>query len=417
MILAFAVLVVLFAAVIVDNLADRSILYPPFIFNLIWFLVILVYVIFKCIDPGEMDTLHTKTFILIGISNILFTLGGLYARFQFRKKPSDISFRPSAIPEIMGDLIIVVTLISLVLLWFKARDLASQVWAKNFFIALRHQLTNMRMTYGILDYFLVFGLFASLYRLYLFDNFSDLDVGKKAKLVFSVLVSFAFLALSTGRTYIFFYFITVFITLFLKGKFKSRYITGFLFLALMAFITVGIILNKGGEFGESAGENMRQGLRHILAYFEGPVLALDRFITSGFDHTFGRNTFRFFIAVLYETGLVTTPPVDIVKEWIFVPYPTNVFTVFQPYVMDFGMVGCWVIMFCFGLVHTWMFYRAKTAGNHFKMLTAFSYYPLLMVFFQDQYFSLLSFWVQLWFYSFILLFLFREYSPGKKKIA
>ncbi|NMC40460.1 MAG: oligosaccharide repeat unit polymerase [Bacteroidales bacterium] len=417
MILAIVVLVVLLAAVIADNLADRSILYPPFVFNAIWFMVILIYVIFKFIDPGEMDTLHPKTLILVGISNIIFSLGGLYVRLQFRKKPSEIKFRPSAIPEIAGDLIIVLTIITLVLLWFRAREMASQVWAKNFFIALRHQLTNMRMTYGILDYFLVFGLFASLFRLYLFDNFRDLTFKRRVKLVISVLISFAFLALSTGRTYIFFYFITVFITLYLKGKFRSRYVTGFFLTALLTFVIVGIVLNKGGEFGESAGENLKLGLGHILAYFEGPVLALDRFVTSGFDHTFGKNTFRFFIAVLYETGLVNTPPVDIVKEWIFVPYPTNVFTVFQPYVMDFGIPGCWVIMFLLGLVHTWMFYRAKTSDNHFKMLTAYSYFPLLMVFFQDQYFSLLSFWIQLWFYSFILLFLFREYSPGKPKIA
>jgi oligosaccharide repeat unit polymerase len=272
----------------------------------------------------------------------------------------------------------------------------------------------MRLTYGILDYFLVFGLFASLFRLFTFDDFSDLTRRQKIKMVMSVLISFAFLVLSTGRTFLFFYFITVFLTIYLKGKLRSRYVLSFFILAFVSFVTAGIILNKGGQFGISAAENMKQGLNHILAYFEGPVLALDRFIKSDYELTFGQNSFRFFIALFYELHLTDIPPVDIVKEWINVPYPTNVFTVFYQYVMDFGFIGCWIIIFLFGLVHTWMFYRAKTSGNHFKMLTAYSYFPLLMVFFQDQYFTLLSFWLQLWFYSFLVLYLFRNYPVSPK---
>jgi oligosaccharide repeat unit polymerase len=417
MLLVIFILVILLATVIVDNLVDKSILYPPFIFNTIWFLVILIYFIFKIIDPGEMDTLHANTLVLVVGTNILFALGGFYVRYQFRKKPSEISFKPTAIPELLSDLILLITIISLILLVFKAKDLASHVWAKNFFIALRYQLTNMRLTYGILDYFLVFGLFASLFRLYTFDDFSELNTKQKVKLIISILVSFAFLALSTGRTFLFFYFITVFMTIYLKGKFRSKYVLTFFILAFASFITIGIVLNKGGQFGDSIGDNTKQGLHQLLAYFDGPVLALDRFINSDFEHTFGKNTFRFFIALLYELNIIKIPPVDIVKEWIFVPYPTNVFTVFYQYVMDFGFIGCWIIIFFFGIVHTWMFYRAKTSGNHFKMLTAYSYFPLLMVFFQDQYFSLLSFWIQLWFYSYIILYLLRNHTKSIQYVA
>jgi oligosaccharide repeat unit polymerase len=417
MVLALIVLFVLLAVVVIDNVIDKSILYPPFIFNTIWFSVILVYVVFKFIDPKEMDILHSNTLILIAVSNILFAVGGLYVRDQYKTKPSKITFKPSAIPELLGDTIIVVTIISLIFLILKAKELASQIWAKNFFIALRYQLTNTRLSYGILDYFLVFGLFASLFRLYTFNSLSDLALRQKVKLVLSVFISFAFIALSTGRTYLFFYFITVFITIYLKGKLKSKYVLNFFILAFISFIAVGIVLNKGGQFGNSFSENTKQGLKHILAYFEGPVLALDRFINSDFQRTFGKNTFRFFIAVLHYLQIIKTPPLDVVKEWIFVPYPTNVYTLFYQYVMDFGFVGCWIVIFLFGITHTWMFYQSKTSGNHFKMITAYSYFPLLMVFFQDQYFSLLSFWIQLWFYSIIILYLSGNYSIKKNHVT
>jgi oligosaccharide repeat unit polymerase len=404
MLLALIVLFILLAVIVIDNMIEKSILYPPFIFNTIWFLVILIYVIFKIFDPGEMNILHSNTLIFIVLTNIIFSFGGIYVMYNLKKKPEEISFRPTKIPGIISDIIFIVTIISLILLVFKARELASEIEAKNFFIALRYQLTNKRLDYGILDYFLSFGLFASLYRLYTFSDFSELKIKEKFELIISVLLSFAFLVLSTGRTYFFFYFITVLMTIYLKGKIRRKYLWSFFLAAFITFIIVGIVLNKGGNLEYSFAENFKSSLNHIVAYIEGPVLALDRFTNSGFTHTYGENTFRLFIALLYKLNITHTPPIDIVNEWIFVPYPTNVFTVFYQYIMDFGMIGCSVIFFLFGLIHTWMFYRSKKSGNHFKMLTAYSYYPLFMVFFQDQYFSLSSFWIQLWLYSLIILY-------------
>ncbi|HBE42173.1 MAG TPA: hypothetical protein DDW27_13370 [Bacteroidales bacterium] len=417
MLLVLIVLIFLFLIIVTDNMIEKSILYPPFIFNSIWFLVIFIYFLYKIFDPDEMDTLHSNTLIFIVLSNLFFFLGGLFVITNSKKKPKEILFRPSKIPEILDDIILVVTVLALILLYYKAVDLASRIEAKNFLMALRYQLTNVRLNYGILEYFLSFGLFASLYRLYTFDKFSDLNKKKKVKTVLAVLISFGFLVLSTGRTYFFFYFIVVILSIYLKSKIKRKYFWGTFLAALAVFILVGVVLNKGGNLEYSLAKNISSSMDHILAYFEGPLLAFDRFLNSEFDHTYGENTFRFFIALLYELKIIDKPPLDIVNEWILVPYPTNVFTVFYEYVMDFGRIGCLIIIFLFGLLHTWMFYRSKTAGNHFKMITAYSYYPLLMVFFQDQYVSLLSFWIQLWFYSFLILYILDIRRSGKKLFA
>jgi oligosaccharide repeat unit polymerase len=300
---------------------------------------------------------------------------------------------------------------------FKAKEIASRIEAPNLFIALRSQLSGEKSGYGILEYFLVFGLFASLYRLFTFNDFSDLGTRAKLKFILSILISFTFLVLSTARTSIFLYFIAFFFIIYLKGKLRSKYILRFVIVSFVAFIIVGIVLNKGGSLAYSLSENIRSGLNHLLAYFEGPVLAFDRFLNSDFTHSYGQNTFRFFFALLYELGITETKPLDIIREWIYVPYPTNVYTVFYPYIMDFGVVVCGVIIFLFGLVHTWLFYRSKSSGNHFKMKTAFSYYPLLMVFFQDQYFTLLSQWIQLWFYSLIILYILGNYLFRKDHVG
>jgi oligosaccharide repeat unit polymerase len=417
MFVPISILIILVVIVVINNKFEKSILYPPFIFSSIWVLVIFIYVIFKIIDPGEMDKLHNKTLLFLAVSNILFSLGGIYTLYYMNKKPSRIIFIPSKIPEIIGDVIIIITLVTLILVFFKAKELASEVEAQNFFIALRYQLTSVRHTYGVLDYFLSFGLFASLYRLLTFEKFSDLGFKRITKLIVSMIITFGFLVLSTGRTYFFFYMITALIIIYLKGRVRVRYIVGFFLSALILFIFIGVILNKGGNMENSFRMNINSSLNHLLAYFEGPLLAFDRFLNSEISHTYGENTFRFFIALLYDLNLSDKPPIDIVNKWIMVPYPTNVYTIFYQYFMDFGILGCWIVIFLFGLVHTWMFYRAKTSGNHFKMITAYTFYPLLMVFFQDQYFSLLSFWIQLWFYSFMIFILIDKYGIRKRIVT
>jgi oligosaccharide repeat unit polymerase len=385
------------------NRVEKSFLFPPFIFSGIWFLVLFVYVLVKIVDPQEMDNMRANTLLFLGFANISFTAGGLYLLLNYTRRPVITRFTPSKVPAILGDVIIVITLLTLVLLFFKAQSMASEIVAQNFFIALRHQLTNLRLDYGILGYFLVFGLFASLYRYLTFDRLSDLSFKERAKLIISFLISIGFLILSTGRTYFFFYFITLFIIIYFKGELKTRYMRIFFFLFLFLFILVGIVLSKGGSLTYTLSENISSSITHILAYLNGPLLAFDRFLNSDFSHTYGKNTFRFFFALLYKLNIIGQEPVDIVKEYVFVPYPTNVYTFFYTYVMDFGRIGTILLIFLFGMLNSWLFYKSKSSGNHVKLLAAFSYYPLLMVFFQDQYFSLLSFWIQLWFYSFIVL--------------
>ena len=385
------------------NRVEKSFLFPPFIFNGIWFIVLFVYILVKIADPQEMDTLRSNTLLFIGFANISFTAGGLYLLINYRKKPVKNTYSPSKVPAILGDTILLISVLTLILLFFKARNMASEIEAQNFFIALRHQLTNLRLDYGILGYFLVFGLFASLYRFMTFDNLSGISLKNKFKLITSFIISIGFLILSTGRTYFFFYFITLFIIIYFKGELKRKYIRIFFFMFFFLFILVGIVLSKGGSLTYSLSENISSSITHILAYLNGPLLAFDRFLNSDFTHTYGENTFRFFFALLYKLNIISREPVDIVKEYLFVPYPTNVYTVFYTYVMDFGRLGTIFLIFLFGMLNSWLFYKSKSSGNHVKMLTAFSYYPLLMVFFQDQYFSLLSFWIQLWFYSLIVL--------------
>ena len=91
------------------------------------------------------------------------------------------------------------------------------------------------------------------------------------------------------------------------------------------------------------------------------------------------------------------------------PYPTNVYTYYSLYIRDFGPFYAWILLAVFGFLHTAIHNKALRSTNvRFIFYYAFLLYPLLMSFFGDQYFSLISTWIQI--AVFIELFLFINSS-------
>jgi oligosaccharide repeat unit polymerase len=82
------------------------------------------------------------------------------------------------------------------------------------------------------------------------------------------------------------------------------------------------------------------------------------------------------------------------QPYIKTPVLTNVYTVYQPYFLDFSYVGVVLIQFFLGLLHGHIYKRAVSGSAFFVTLYGLSLYPLVMQFFQDQYLNLLSTWVQ-----------------------
>jgi oligosaccharide repeat unit polymerase len=86
----------------------------------------------------------------------------------------------------------------------------------------------------------------------------------------------------------------------------------------------------------------------------------------------------------------------------FASYLINVYTVFSPYYRDFGVVGVGLFLGVLGALHGWIFRQLKTGMPIIIVANALLFYALIMQFFQDQYFSLMSQWIQLlgWTYVF-----------------
>lgn len=140
------------------------------------------------------------------------------------------------------------------------------------------------------------------------------------------------------------------------------------------------------------GGNDGDAISVLWIYLLGGISAFDSILHGTSSEMNGINTFRSVLAVFASFGF-DVPVVDLVQDYAYIPHPTNVYTVFFPYFVDFGIFAVFLTQFIFGAAHTLLYSLARRGSSVFAIIFSISVYPLFMQWFQDQYFSLLSTWV------------------------
>lgn len=136
--------------------------------------------------------------------------------------------------------------------------------------------------------------------------------------------------------------------------------------------------------------------RELSGYLSGGIVAfLKVFDISDFPATGGENTFRFFIAV-FDRLRGTTTARKLVQQYTELGGSsiTNVYTFYHWYICDFGLAYGLLMQFFIAFLHGRLYkliFRGSLYGTYLYCLMTG---PLLLQFFQDEYFSLSSNWLQ-----------------------
>jgi oligosaccharide repeat unit polymerase len=218
------------------------------------------------------------------------------------------------------------------------------------------------------------------------------------RFLISLLISLAYASAYAGRT--------VFLSLFLmlsgillatRRVSPIRVISVFGVAGLLVFVIVGIALDKGGTtFAALFDSDVWDGASAlgdvVVFYMLAALPSFDMHMLSKEHYDLGVNTFRFLFAVLNRIGF-EAEVVPTIKEFQGLPFTSNVYTVYRPYFDDFSIFGAIFIQLFLGLLHGSL-YRNMGKGPVHIMLYSIFLYPLFMQFFHDQYFSVLSMWIQ-----------------------
>jgi oligosaccharide repeat unit polymerase len=147
--------------------------------------------------------------------------------------------------------------------------------------------------------------------------------------------------------------------------FKKSIIGGTAFLVILTF---GTFLTKEEVRGSESGTSV--AMEYAYMYIAGGVPVLDYILHS---------------------RLVTDDIRDVITHeknnaiFVWVPFPTNVFTAPGDYYLRYGIVGSVAIFSLLGGIHGWLYANFKQGKEWALFLSAVSMYPLAISTFSDQY--------------------------------
>ncbi len=383
----------------------RDVMYPGFLQASLWFVTVSLFLL----NQGTFVPVSDSVFILLLAGVVLFSMGAFVGSYDHRPHLTRNYLLEGTLPSKRTVAILAsVVAFGLVMYVSRARDLSLSGPSTNPFFNLRYAVSeNSEETggFGVVSYFGPLGYVLAAITI-LMRLGSTQPHASRTLVGAAVSVGVVFGVLSSGRSVLLpLVVIVLAIPAVLRAAGPVKIGVTLAFITLLLFAGVGVALGKGGNIGSSFSENWSAARESFVAYSVGGIPALSVYLDNQAPVVeLGLNSMRTLFAVAQALGFQATV-VPLVQPVVDVPMPMNVYTVYQPYIKDFGPLGGISVLFVLGFLHAVLYRRATVRKPHaiYVFLFAVSLFPLAMQVFQDSYFSLLSTWLQYGAYA-VLLF-------------
>jgi oligosaccharide repeat unit polymerase len=385
-------LIIFLLLVVLNYRAQRSVLYPPFIFCAMWLLDLAV------LRSGliEVDPVHGNTLAIVAAGAASFSAGGLLAGLAPRELLRIHLFppKPEKTPYFLRNMLIIVLLCGLPALFYRILQLGQSVSGDSNIIArageasLEASLSGEPSQSFLLAHCVGIAICTSLL-------FATEKKDRQFWIVTAVTFIYACFGFS-GRSGLLFLIPGLCAIHLLQTKQESlRGAIRFLRWPIAAFVALFIGLNFIFKSSESMTREIADrgviGLaaHFVLSYIVGPLAAFDKVVQHPADFTMTTShTFDFPLYLtdkLHLTNYTAPPQFD---SFVFVPFPANVYTVFKFYFLELGTVGTMVLLLFFGLFHSLLYLKARQGGRFSTYLFAYSMYTVILVCYDDHYYAI-----------------------------
>ncbi len=247
----------------------------------------------------------------------------------------------------------------------------------------------------------IFGLIQFMLSIYLLLYYITKKQFKKRMAFFSILFFYFTSLLGAKAAFLFFFSALLYSLIWLNRISKAKVVYSLLVIVL---IFLGITLLRTG----SSDTSFLIDVLLIYSITSLPGLAM---VSHGTNHFFGYQTFRVFYIWLNKIGF-SFPISPVLLQYTYTPLPTNVYSYIKPYYSDFGISGVFWLPLILGFGTCYIYIRAKKGFFGSFILNALLFFPLIMQFFDDQYFRWVSNWI--YFSLFILLFTKLDFHVNRR---
>jgi oligosaccharide repeat unit polymerase len=381
---------VLFVLTVGNYWIKRSVLYPPFLFCSMWLLATGLY----RMNIVETDDIQPSTFAIFVVGAILFTAGGVLADLV-PKSWVETRFVLTRFPQrnnLVKPLLILFLLCGVPMQIQSLRAEAAQGEGGTFLERARNAGIQAQrngqgiegMAPSISIYFVTWTLFTAII----------LMLHKRDKTFWFVAgLSLVTSILTTGRSSLLQLFSSL-ICVYLMTTGHSRFwavlkVTR-IPLLLFGFLFLGLVFVNKNQQTQFYGSGIA-GIAGVffISYIVGPLAAFDAFLQNPGDMSAVPNhTFKFYLSILAHFHVISYTPAPMLQDFVGVPYPVNVYTMYKDYVIDFGIPWALVTVGIIGFLHTLLYRKALTGSLLGNFLFALSMFPVFMAIFTDQYSSL-----------------------------
>lgn len=373
---------------------SRNMFHPAVLVATEWLIILGLYIF---TDHGLFE-LSTKTYLIVFLWVAFFTFFAcFFSHFNFaanrfiKTSTSNKSFiRKLYVPLLCSNIGLILSIVT--------------TYGVNF-SAIRYGLLG-HIPINIKLLFYVNTFCYAYFAVILFSNI----VSKKKIIVFafSIIVCSLF---KTNKTVFFSFFLLILFCLAEKQKLTLKV---FAWLSGLTILLMAIIVIMRGDVKTYSDFTV---IKYLSIYILSPLTAFDQVVKGNVSvptHHTGGYLFSFFYKIF---SVFTGEKVVGFGPWVNVPLPTNVFTVFAPSYIDFGVSGI-VFMACIqGITWGVIFSFVKKEYLMYKVLYAVLLYYPGMQFFSDYFTNSFSVFIQYCFFSFIIVVKIKElkyftYNPN-----
>lgn len=234
-----------------------------------------------------------------------------------------------------------------------------------------------------------FGLLGRLALLSLFSS-CFLLIGHKKLFLLSFVLSVPMLLLLGAKVLVLLYLSTILILTPKRLKLSKVIIFGGGF--ILCFLGVMSL-----RYPEASLELI---FYYLYNYMSGGILAFTQLSDSP-TNNFGYYSFRniyLWLSFLYPFKIA-----NIVQEWVYIPFPTNIYTYLRPYFIDFGyfsIIFPAIFGFLSGRIYSWKYKKIRAYYIVYPLVL----YAILMQLIDDQYLTWLSNWILLIFVGYLMTY-------------
>lgn len=247
-------------------------------------------------------------------------------------------------------------------------------------------------SFGVLNYSYVLNQVLLIVALW---EYPRVPLWKVLTIVAASLLS-AFAIMEKGM--LFYLFASLAFVLYEKRVIKMRSIM----IAAASVVLIFFLVNIARDYREDADPNDAMTFVDFFGiYIMSPAVAFE-FVEEDVSPQWGSNTFQTIYLFLNRFGGDYEVNKKI-QEYVWVPLPTNVYTIFQPYFEDFKYKGVAFFAMFLGVVSGWL-YRLSRNGNGFgKCGYSLMVYVLALQFFQENFFISIVHVIQFFFFIYLMM--------------